>query len=205
MNTIKNKLVYDTLQDLHKKAEADGVLRKKQKQSGDYERNKHTAYLAVDRTEGEFMNFLATLTGAKQIVEFGCSFGISTIYLAAAAKDNGGRVITTDLESIKVTGAKQNLELAGLADVVEILEGDALQTLATVEGDVDFLFLDGAKDLYIPVFQLMRGQLKKGAIVFADNADKPEVQPFVNYIRQASTEFTSVMLFEGRAFVAHVI
>jgi predicted O-methyltransferase YrrM len=110
MNTLSNKSVAQTLSALHKKAEADHILRDQQRKAAAehgtiFDHSWSSAYLAVSANEGRFLNFLAKVTKAKSIVEFGCSFGISTIYLAAAAKDNGGRVITTDIEPNKIAGA----------------------------------------------------------------------------------------------------
>ncbi|MCQ4380070.1 class I SAM-dependent methyltransferase, partial [Clostridioides difficile] len=74
---------------------------------------------------------LARSGGARSIVEFGTSFGISTLHLAAALRDNGGgRLVTSEFEPSKGVRARANLAAAGLADLVEIREGDALRTLA---------------------------------------------------------------------------
>lgn len=204
MNTIKTKKVSDILDILHEKAATDSIERQRLRESAAFERSWDTAYLAVNREEGNFLNFLATTAQAKNIVEFGCSFGISTIYLAAAANDNGGKVVTTDIEPNKVAGAKKNLEEAGLSNLVEILQGDAMKTLSSIKDSIDFLFLDGAKELYLPVFELLRPKLSKGAIIFADNADRAETRPFVDYILGCKDEFTTLYLFDNRAFVAYL-
>ncbi len=87
----------------------------------------------------------------KTVVEFGTSYGISTIHLAAGVADNGvGHVWTTELNATKVAAARQNFEDAGLAASVTLLPGDALETLATVPGPIDLVLLDGWKDLYLP-------------------------------------------------------
>ena len=87
--------------------------------------------LPVSRETGSLLYTPTRSTRAQSILEFGTSFGVSTIYLAAALRDNGGsRIITTEFESSKVARARQHLTEAGLMDLVEIREGDALQTLA---------------------------------------------------------------------------
>jgi predicted O-methyltransferase YrrM len=68
---------------------------------------------------------------------------------------------------------------------------------------VDFLFLDGAKELYLPVYQLLKPKLSQGAIIFADNADQAGTQSFIDHILESESEFTTVSLFNGRAFLAH--
>ena len=129
--------------------------------------------LAVSREAGTLLYMLARGTGARTIVEFGTSFGISTLHLAAALRDNGGgRLITTEFEPSKVARARANLTAAGLADLVEFREGDALQTLATdLPDSVDLVLLDGAKALYPEILALVENRLKPGAFILADNAD----------------------------------
>jgi predicted O-methyltransferase YrrM len=106
-------------------------------------------------------------------VEFGTSFGISTLYLAAALRDNGGgRLITTEFEASKVARARENLTAGGLTDLVEFREGDALQTLkAGLPETIDLVLLDGAKALYPEILTLVEHRLQPGAFVVADDAD----------------------------------
>ena len=112
-------------------------------------------------------------TLATGIVEFGTSFGLSTLHLAAALRDNGGgRLITSEFEPAKLARAKANLAEAGLADLVEFREGDALETLATnLPGTIDLVLLDGAKALYSDILDRLESRLRLGAILIADNAD----------------------------------
>jgi predicted O-methyltransferase YrrM len=130
-------------------------------------------HLAVSRETASLLYMLARSSGACQIVEFGTSFGISTVHLAAALRDNGGGVlVTTEFEAGKVQRAQKNLEQAGLADLVEIREGDALETLTTGLPEViDLVLLDGAKTLYPRILELLEPKLRPGALVIADNAD----------------------------------
>jgi predicted O-methyltransferase YrrM len=129
--------------------------------------------LAVSRETGALLYMLARGCGARTIVEFGTSFGISTLHLAAALRDNGGgRLITSEFEPSKVARARKNLEAGGLGDLVEIREGDALQTLgAGLPDSVDLLLLDGAKSLYPEILDLVESRLRPGAFIVADDAD----------------------------------
>ena len=131
------------------------------------------APLAVSRETGRLIYMLARGAKAKTIVEFGTSFGLSTLHLAAALRDNGGGlVITTEFEPSKVARARENLRAGGLDDLVEIREGDALETLrANLPATIDFALLDGAKGLYPEVLALIEGRLRPGAFVVADDAD----------------------------------
>ncbi|VWD12417.1 O-methyltransferase [Burkholderia contaminans] len=148
--------------------------------------------LAVSRETGTLLYMLARSGGARSIVEFGTSFGISTLHLAAALRDNGGgRLVTSEFEPSKVVRAQANLAAAGLADLVEIREGDALRTLAAdLPDSVDLLLLDGAKALYPEVLALVEHRLRRGAFVVADNADfNPD---YLAYVRAPENGYLSV-------------
>jgi len=128
--------------------------------------------LAVSRQTGALLYMLARSSRARTIVEFGTSFGISTLHLAAALRDNGGgQLITSEFEPTKVTRARNNLAAAGLSDLVEIRQGDALQTLSVdLPKTIDLLLLDGAKALYPEILALLESRLRPGALIVADNA-----------------------------------
>src|SRR5262245_49741245 len=97
---------------------------------------------------------VARSIAARTIVEFGTSFAISTIHLAAAIRDNGGgQVIGTEMVPAKLAQARANLEAAGLSGFVDIRQGDARETLRQTSEPIDMMLLDGAKDLYLPILQ----------------------------------------------------
>lgn len=114
---------------------------------------------------GRFLYICARARQAERIVEFGTSFGISSIYLAAALKDGGGgQLVGTELEPAKAQRARESLEAAGLAELVDIRVGDALETLRDgVGGAVDLVLLDDAIGLYLPVLELLEPHLRPGA------------------------------------------
>jgi predicted O-methyltransferase YrrM len=132
------------------------------------------AYLAVSRETAHLLYMLVRATAARSIVEFGSSFGISTLHLAAGLRDNGGgRIITTEFEAGKAARARENFAAGGLADLIELREGDALKTLSQdLPEQVDVVLLDGAKGLYPSVLSLLEERLRPGAMVVADNADR---------------------------------
>ncbi len=139
-------------------------------------------FLAISQDYGRFLYAMARACKATQIVEFGTSMGISTLYLAAALRDNGGgRLIGSELESSKAAFARSNLEAAGLADLVEIREGDALETLEDVGGDINFAFLDGAWSLYLPVLKLIEPHLCLGALVLSENTFAEDYRAYVRH------------------------
>jgi predicted O-methyltransferase YrrM len=131
-------------------------------------------WLPVSRDTGVLLYQLARSTNARNIVEFGTSFGLSTLYMAAALRDNGGggRLISSEFEPSKVARAREHLAEGGVIDLVEIREGDALKTLAIdLPESIDLLLLDGAKSLYNDVLALVERHLRPGALIVADNAD----------------------------------
>ncbi len=129
--------------------------------------------LPVSRATGTLLYLLARSTQARNVVEFGTSFGVSTLHLAAALRDNGGgRLVTSEFEPSKVERARANLAAGGLADLVELRAGDALHTLRTGLPDtIDLVLLDGAKALYPEILDLLQDRLHAGSLVIADNAD----------------------------------
>jgi predicted O-methyltransferase YrrM len=150
-------------------------------------------YLPVTPEAGRLLYTLVRATRPETVVEFGMSLGLSGIHLAAAVRDNDtGRVITTELSAAKVATATQNFADAGVADVITVLEGDALATLAQLDRPVGFVLLDGWKELYIPVLLLLEPRLAPGTIVVADNTSMPDQQPYLDYVREPANGYVSV-------------
>jgi predicted O-methyltransferase YrrM len=136
-------------------------------------RQANDLFLPVSRETGKLLYLLARATKASSIIEFGTSFGLSTLHLAAAIKDNGGgRVIGTDLEETKLARAERHLQEAGLAAFVELRAGDAIESLARdLPESIDLVLLDGAKWLYPRILGLLEPRLRRGALLVADNVD----------------------------------
>lgn len=154
-------------------------------------------YIPLSRKQGKFVYLLARSIEAKRIVEFGTSFGISTLYLAAAIKDNGGGiVIGSEIDPTKRQKALENIDEAGLLDFVDVRGGDARQSLADPGGTIDMLLLDGWKDLYTEITELLAPNLRKGAIIVADNiySFHLSMRPFLAYLRNRSSGFESLTL-----------
>jgi predicted O-methyltransferase YrrM len=153
-------------------------------------------WLPVSRETGILLYALARGCRAQHIIEFGTSFGISTLHLAAALRDNGGgRIITTEFEPSKVLRARQHLAEGALLDLVDIREGDALQTLSVnLPESIDLLLLDGAKSLYPDILGLVESRLRPGAFIVADNADfSPE---YLKHVRSRDSGYLSIPFAE---------
>ncbi|MDM4141782.1 MULTISPECIES: class I SAM-dependent methyltransferase [Mycobacterium] len=149
-------------------------------------------YIPVTPEAGRLLYSLVRATRPATIVEFGMSFGISALHLAAAVRDNGtGRVVTTELSDTKIAAAKQTFAETGLDDVITILEGDALSTLADLPGPVGFVLLDGWKDLYLPIIELLEPRLSPGVLVVADNTNSADTQPYLDRVRNPDNGYVS--------------
>jgi predicted O-methyltransferase YrrM len=150
-------------------------------------------YMPVTPEAGKLLYSLVRATRPSTIVEFGMSFGISAIHLASAVRDNGaGRVVTTELSATKIAAAKQTFAETGLSDLITILEGDALQTLARLDAPVEFVLLDGWKELYLPVIKLLEPHLSAGALIVADNTEMADTRPYLDYVREPANGYVSV-------------
>jgi predicted O-methyltransferase YrrM len=150
-------------------------------------------YIPISAEAGELLYALVRAIRPETVVEFGTSFGISTIYLAAAVTDNGaGRVVTTELSERKVRTARSNLEQAGVGAAVTVLAGDALETLAGLPGPVGFVLLDGWKDLCLAVLRMLEPKLAPGALVTADDSGDASMAGYLQYVREPGNGYVSV-------------
>ncbi|MBG5752295.1 class I SAM-dependent methyltransferase [Pseudomonas aeruginosa] len=195
MNTLTSPPLAELLQRLFAEAEAtrpgdspaladladgelDRLMRSKTEYREFYGRLRDLA-LPVSRETGSLLYMLARSSSARHIVEFGTSFGLSTLHLAAALRDNGGG----------------HLAAGGLQDLVELREGDALQTLASdLPASIDLVLLDGAKALYPEILALLENRLRPGALVIADNAEhSPE---YLAHVRSPTNGYLSIPFAE---------
>lgn len=135
---------------------------------------------AVTPDVGQFLRMLVKLTSAQQILEVGTSGAYSTIWLASAARETGGRLTTLEVDAAKVERARRNLAEAGVDQVVTVVEGDAHQTLGTLEGPFDLAFLDADKEFYLDFLAPMVELLRTGGVLIADNvlSHAEELAPF---------------------------
>lgn len=151
-----------------------------------------TIYMPVSRAGAQLLYLLVRATRPTTIVEYGTSYAISTLHLAAAARDNGvGHVYGTELSAEKFAAAQANLAEAGLSDLVTVLPGDARETLSTIEGPVDFLLVDGWKDLSIPVLKLLEPKLSPGALVIADDSHFSSMADYLAYVRDPANGYAT--------------
>ncbi|WP_330277946.1 class I SAM-dependent methyltransferase [Lentzea sp. NBC_00516] len=150
-------------------------------------------YMPISARGGDLLYGLVRASRPDTVVEFGTSFGISTLYLAAAVADNGkGHVYGTEMSEAKVATARKNLDEAGLGGVATILPGDARRTLADLKGPIGLVLLDGWKELCLPVLRDLESRLAPGALVVADDIDQESMADYLAYVREPANGYVSV-------------
>lgn len=151
---------------------------------------------SIHPDQGELIYLLCRSLRAQRVVEFATSVGTSTLYLAAAMRDNGGGVVIgSEIVPEKIAVAKRHLAEAGLSDYVDIREGDARETLVNLGGDVDFALIDGwpgeeGPSLALQVMHLIAPQMQGGAIALNDNAESD----YLAWVRDPANGFRSMTL-----------
>src|SRR5207245_20585 len=124
--------------------------------------------VALDRNKAEFCYQLCRASNARRIVEAGTSYGVSTLYLAAAVRDNvratggDGVVIGTEYEPTKAAAARAHFDEAGLSRFIDLREGDLRETLKQIEGPVDFMLVDIWIAMARPALDLVAPPLRPG-------------------------------------------
>lgn len=142
------------------------------------------SYLSISKEQGEDLVQLIQKENIKNVVEFGTSFGISTLFLAKGVIETGGSVITTELIESKADKAVQNFKEARVSDFIEVRVGDALETLSNHQEQIDLLLLDGWKDLYLPMFKMLEENFHSKTIIYVDNADMEDVKDFLKTVER---------------------
>ena len=158
--------------------------------------------VALDRDKAQFCYLLCRSLRATRVVEAGTSFGVSTLYLAAAVRDNqveNGVVIGTECDPKKVEIARASFKEAGLSEFIELREGDLRQTLQDIGGPVDFVLVD-IWEVALPAIELVSPHLRPGAIVACDNTtvDAAEYRDYFEFVYDPRNRFrTMTVPFEG--------
>lgn len=141
-------------------------------------------YLSVAPESGRLLYSLVRAVKPTIIVEYGMSYGISTLHLAAAVRDNGaGHIVTTEMSSQKLAAAQATFAEAGVSDLITVLEGDARTTLKTITEPVQFVLLDGWPDLDLAVIQILEPVLASGALIVGDNVNLDPNHAYLDYVR----------------------
>jgi predicted O-methyltransferase YrrM len=161
--------------------------------------------VALEPAKAEFCYLTCRALQARQVVECGTSFGVSTLYLAAAVRDNcgprgGGVVIGTEHEPAKAAAARANFAEAGLSEFIDLREGDLRETLKVIEGPVDFVLMDIWTEMARPAMERITPHLRPGAVVIADNTVQARrgYEAFFAFVNDpANGLMTMTLPFEG--------
>ena len=201
LNSPRVRAVLDRLYDAAEQTDSmvrPVVLAEIERLGGSFDEGKMAgllddAFLPVAPEVGRLLYLLVRTLRPAIAVEFGTSFGLSTIHIAAALRDNGvGRLIATELNPNKAALALEHIRQAGFGDLVEVRQGDAFETLSDVRS-IDFLMLDGWKALYLPMLKKLEPALNSGSLIVADDLEIiPKIlEPYVTYVRNPENGYTS--------------
>jgi predicted O-methyltransferase YrrM len=162
--------------------------------------------IALDRDKAELCYQLCRALRAKRVVEAGTSYGVSTLYLAAAVRDNvrrdggTGLVIGTEHEPEKAKAARAHFAEAGLSEWIDLREGDLRQTLTDVGGAIDFMLVDIWTPMARPALELVTPALRPGALVVSDNTTqfREAYRDYFEFIADPANRLRTLTLpFEG--------
>jgi len=161
--------------------------------------------VALDRDKAEFCYQVCRALGARRVVEAGTSFGVSTVFLAAAVRDNAGRdgggvVIGTEYEPEKANTARANFAAAGLSEFIELREGDLRETLVNLKGPIDFMLVDIWTPMAKPALALVAPLLRDGAVVICDNTTqfREAYRDYFEFVNDPANRLRTMTLpFEG--------
>jgi predicted O-methyltransferase YrrM len=152
---------------------------------------------ALNTTPGDAMmlRILIESAGAKRGVEVGSASGFGAINMGIAFERTGGHLHTLEIDPDQVRLCRGNLAQVGLEHVVTCVQGDALETLPTIEGPIDFVFIDAVKSDYMRYFKLLESKLTPGAVVVGDNVIRSAgaMEDFLDYI-QKSPDYDTVII-----------
>jgi caffeoyl-CoA O-methyltransferase len=151
--------------------------------------------LAVSEEDGRFLRVLVATRGAKSVLEIGAASGYSGIWLGLGARESGGRVVAIEYDARRAKEAAANIRAAGLADIVNVVQGDAFAEIPRLPGTFDFVFLDAWKPDYKKFFDMVFPRLTPGGVFVAHNVvnKKNEMEPFLRTILTHPGLFTTVV------------
>jgi len=155
----------------------------------------------VERETGRWLALLVRATNAREVLEIGSSNGVSTIWLAAAARQTGGRVTGTEILSERAAEANRNLAEAGLEAVARVVAGEAQATVASLPGPFDLVFIDAEKDDYVDHFAAVVARVRPGGLILADNVISHDLSAYQAMLRSLNdVETVTIPIDRGVEF-----
>lgn len=162
-------------------------------------------YLTIPKQEGQFLNLLVKATRARRVLEVGTAFGYTTLWLALALKETGGKLTTIEILPERVELARKHVGEAGFSSRVAFHQGDAHEIVPTLAGPFDFVYLDADKGRQEDYFnKLIPNKFSRGGLFIAHSAillaDKMET--YLNLVRhhpELDTVIVSATMDDGFA------
>ena len=157
----------------------------------------------VPPQDGRLLQILIKMSGAKNVLEIGTSNGVSAIWMALGLEETGGKLTTLEIDPVKVKLALENFRKAGVDDRIQLIEGDALQTLRTLTETYDMIFIDAAKQQYKDYLDVIYSRISKGGVIIAHNAVQlaASMRDYLDHV-QDHPELNTVILTTGNDGVA---
>jgi predicted O-methyltransferase YrrM len=182
-----------------------GIFRRDKRDFTQTERGKAilaNKLVALDRDKAEFCYALCRGLNARCVVEAGTSFGVSTIYLASAVRDNTGGdeprgiVIGTEHEPAKAKAARENFVAAGVAEFIDLREGDLRETLKHIDGLVDFMLIDTWIPMARPALACVAPRMRAGSMVVCDYTSRfrKAYRDYFNFLNDPVNGFATMTI-----------
>jgi predicted O-methyltransferase YrrM len=151
--------------------------------------------LAVSEEDGRFLRVMVGATNAKRVLEIGAASGYSAIWIGLGLRQTGGRLVTIEYDPVRAREAAANIQRAGLADIVQVIAGDAFAEIPKVPGQFDLVFLDAWKPDYKKFFDLVFPRLTPGGVFMAHNVinKRSEMGDFLTAIETHPAALTTTV------------
>jgi len=140
----------------------------------------------VPRADGRLLRLLTETIGAKQVVEFGTSNGISAIWISLALRKTGGKLITHEIDPDTAAQARKNFAAVGVAEIVTVVEGDAHEKAFELKGPIDLVFIDADKKGYLDYYQKTLPLVRPGGLICAHNMNPRMASP--EFVKAVTTD-----------------
>jgi caffeoyl-CoA O-methyltransferase len=162
-------------------------------------RARDTGQLAVSEEDGRFLRVLVASNRSKRALEIGGASGYSAIWIGLALRETGGRLVTIEYDAARAKELRANVQRAGLADVVEVVSGDAFAEIPKVAGTFDFVFLDAWKKDYKRFLDMVYPRLDKGGLFVAHNVvnKRSEMGDFLDAVHKNPSLWTTIVSPSG--------
>ena len=162
-------------------------------------KKKDTGQLAVSEEDGRFLRLMIASSGAKRALEIGGASGYSAIWMGEGLRSTGGRLVTLEYDPVRAKELSENIQRAGLSDIVQVIAGDGFEHIPKLTGTFDFVFLDAWKKDYKRFFDLMYPRLDPRGLFLAHNVvnKRNEMEDFLAAVLQHPSLWTTIVLPSG--------